>query len=99
MFVVCVCLWYVWREVGVCAFVVCMCVYGMCVFVVCVCVHDVCVCSWCMYLWCVSVFTVCGGYVHVCVLEKGCGKGENWVLEETAEKLRSEQEMCVFGDP
>lgn len=48
MFVVCVCLWYVWGEVGVCAFVVCMCVYGVCAFVVCVCVHGVCVWGMCV---------------------------------------------------
>lgn len=43
---------------------------------------------------------VCGGYVHVCVLEKGCGKGENWVDVGCAVQAKwALMSMVAHGDP
>lgn len=47
-------------------------------------------------LGCVCV----GGYVHVCVLEKGCGKGENWVDVGCAVQAKwALMSMVAHGDP
>lgn len=41
-----------------------------------------------------------GGYVHVCVLEKGCGKGENWVDVGCAVQAKwALMSMVAHGDP